>query len=261
VHDWRLPSPTESICSDSAGSQKVEDFWRLGRWLVGVERFVQVVVIRTNRVHNPAWRKLSLIFVSCQGCFASRNVIPWHTTHGVVPDQTDNGILPKLMILPDDFELHLERRFTTDLFQMPYGELALGVDPFANRTRQLVVEVKRLGFSAKLDVDKYFLANRCTCYPGVANSSTWSSWRFPILRCPPTPTLQPPIRVLTDSGNFSPLGCGTRRSVSPHDGHSQTPPRAFRPPLGNRLENYFPILTFFLGMLTQYLTHNLWPKP
>jgi hypothetical protein len=22
-----------------------------------------------------------------------------------------------------------------------------------------------------------------------------------------------------------------------------------------------PILTFFLGMLTQYLTHKLWPKP
>ena len=48
-----------------------------------------------------------------------------HSRNRVFPDKANDGILAELMLLPDDFKVHFRRRFTTNLFQMLDGYLAL----------------------------------------------------------------------------------------------------------------------------------------
>jgi hypothetical protein len=158
----------------------------------------------------------------------------------------------------------------------------------ANKTRQLVVEVKRYGFSAKLDVEtwttrwsSYSLAPEEELFVHHRLKSLFDDrrilWRTAVHTIPwwvasllglisgsliteARPSMHPfaflllvailLLWIATISGYF----LNTTVILKRRHEHS-----------ARRWETAWkiipPILTFLLGMLAQYLTHKFWPKP
>jgi H+/Cl- antiporter ClcA len=169
---------------------------------------------------------------------------------------------------------------------------SLGVDPFANRTRQLVVEVKRLGFSAKLDVDKWISTRRIS-YNLTPEEELYVHHKLKALfdekrifwrtAARAIPVWLTAVLGLVDGSLFS--GAHQLRpsnhpfvfllilaifllwaaGLAGQFLHTTVILKHRQEHSARRSETAWkiisPILTFFLGMLTQYLTHKLWPKP
>src|SRR5260370_1791995 len=93
-------APLDQFADIALVLENVENFWRLGRWLVWIERLVQLV-LRTNRRHRPSGRQFLAVLEGCKGCFASRNVIPGLPTPRIIPDQTHSLVLAPFLLLPN----------------------------------------------------------------------------------------------------------------------------------------------------------------